>query len=398
MNTFYDYLYWRGDLTIEKSPLNEIDTMIFSILSYVNFTPIFKEFNISNQITMFEVSKRIEELGIYENFDELADFDKECLTILKLAASKRRYSLVKLIAYKEYFKIEKETQFGAISFILENDSIVISFRGTDESLIGWKEDFTMSFSDKVGSQKHGLEYLNEIAKINSNSIYITGHSKGGNVAVYSAVKASVKIQKRIVKVYNFDGPGFNKKAVKKEDYLNLNLDKIITLVPQSSIVGILLQHEEPFSVVYSSKKTGLFQHYPMTWEVETTSFKRLDGVDNGTQYFDKTMHAFLEGLSEEDLIVFVDTLFSTVQAGGAITLRDLFKSPTKTLSAIHKYSSETPNETKRQVEKIIKAFFKVSREVTRKESKKQFNETKAKTVNKFKESFGLPINECNKCQ
>jgi hypothetical protein len=391
VNTFYDYLYWRGDLTIEQSPLNEIDSMIFSILAYVNFTPVLNEFNIIDQITMNDTLTKFTELGLFENTDGLSDFDKECLTILKLVSSKRRYSKIKLIGYKEYFKIEKETQFGAISFILEDDSLLLSFRGTDESIIGWKEDFTMSFSNKIGSQKHGLDYLNEIAKINNNSIYITGHSKGGNVAVYSSVKSDQKIQERIVRIFNFDGPGFNKNAVTKDEYLNLGVDKIVTLVPQSSIVGILLQHEEPFSVVYSSKKTGIFQHYPMTWEVETTGFKRLDGVNNGTQFFDKTMHTFLEGLSEDDLLLFVDTLFNTVQAGGAVTLRDLFKSPAKTLSAIHKFNSETPSETKKQVETMIKAFFKISREVTKKESIKQFQATKAKTVNKLKESLEFPL-------
>ena len=393
MNTFYDYLHWRGDLTMEQSSLNEIDSMLFSMLSYVNYTPVLKEFNISDKITLLETSKKFEELGVFENTDKLFDFDKECLEILKLIAPKKRYSNINLIGYKEHFKIEKETQFGAICYILEDESVVVSYRGTDESLIGWKEDFAMSFSDKIGSQKHGLEYLNEVVKINNKPLYLTGHSKGGNVAVYSAIKSSKKIQDRIVKVYNFDGPGFNSKAVTKEEYLNLSIDKIVTLVPQSSIVGILLQHEEPYSVVFSSKKTGIFQHYPMTWEVDTSSFIRLDEVDNGTQYFDKTMHTFLDGLSEDDLTLFINTLFSTLQAGGAITLRDLFKTPGKTLSAIHKYCSETPTETKKQVEKIVKAFFKISGEVAKKESQKQFSENKTKVVNKFKDNFELQLNE-----
>lgn len=389
MNTFYDYLHWRGDLTMDQSPLNEIDAMIFSILSYVDFKHVLKHFNTTDRISLTETSNKFEELGIFKNTKGLSDFDKECLEILKLVASKPRYSLIQLIGFKERFKVENSTQFAAISYILNDQSILVAFRGTDESIIGWKEDFTMSFSDKVGSQKYGLDYLNDIQKINNKPIYLSGHSKGGNVAVYAAVKADKNIQDRILKVYNFDGPGFNKKAVNKDDYNTLGLDKIITLVPQSSIVGILLQHEEPFRVVYSSKKTGIFQHYPMSWEVEPSSFKRLEDVKNVTQYFDATMRTFLEELKEDDLEIFVDTLFNTVQAGGAINLRDLFKTPGKTLSAIHKYCLETPTETKKQVENVIKAFFKVSREVSKIESKKQINAVKAKKMIQFKEDVEL---------
>lgn len=392
MNTFYDYLYWRGDLTIDQSPFNEIDAMIFSMITYVDFSPVIKSFNTSDKISLFEVSKKFEQLGIYDNTKDLLEFDKECLQILKLVASKARYSLIMLTGYQNLFQIENETQFAAVTYILYDESLLVTFRGTDESIIGWKEDFTMSFSGKIGSQKYGLEYLNQVAKINNNSLYIAGHSKGGNVAVYSSIKAEKEIQDRIVQVYNFDGPGFNKKAVTKDEYNMLGLDKIVTLVPQSSIVGILLQHEEPYSVVYSSKITGLFQHYPMSWQVDIACFTRLDEVKNVTQYFDQTMRTFLEELKEDDLKLFVDTLFSTVQAGGAITLRDLFKNPTATLSAIHKYTTETPIETKKQVEKIVKSFFKVSREVSKIESKKQFNSVAAKKVLQIKENVELQIN------
>ena len=387
MNTFYDYLYWRGDISTEQSPLNEIDNMIFAMISYIDFSPIFKEFNLTEKYSMFDLEKKLYKLGVFDDVEDLMDFDKECLSILQKVASSRRYSLIKVFGYYEYFKISKDTQFCAISYMLEDESIVVAFRGTDISLVGWKEDLAMSFCTKVGSQQKGLEYLNKISKVNNKPLYVTGHSKGGNVAIYSSIKSDKKIQDRIVKVYNFDGPGFNKKAVSKEEYENLGVQKIVTIVPQASVVGILLQHEEPFEVAYSSKKTGIFQHYPTTWEVERVGFSRLEGIRNESQYFDETIQKFLEGLSENDLEFFVDTIFNSLQAGGAITLKDLGKTRGKALTAIRKYYLDTPKETRKQVEAVLKSFFKVSREVSKKETLRRINLNKEKTTNLLKQTL-----------
>ncbi|MBK5200211.1 MAG: DUF2974 domain-containing protein [Spirochaetaceae bacterium] len=172
-------------------------------------------------------------------------------------------------------------------------------------------------------------------------------------------------------IYNFDGPGFNSKIVTKDDYNSLGIDKIITLVPQSSIVGILLQHEEPYSVVYSSKKTGIFQHYPMSWKVCQKSFKRIEEFKNSSLYFDETIHTFLEQMNEDELTLFVDTLFTTAQVGGAVNLKDLLKNPAKTISAMRKFYNEIPIEIRKQIETFIKAFIKISIQVSTEGSKKQ---------------------------
>lgn len=372
MNSFYDYIYWRGDISMSNDPFNEIDAMIFSLLSYVNYSPIFPEFSLSKHVSIADIVSEFEKKKIFEKAEkELIEFENECLKLLKLLSTCNRYSKILVTAYRESFKIDKTIQFGALTFIIADGTLVLSFRGTDNSIIGWKEDFAMSFDKTVGSQKCGLSYINEVKEINDNNIIITGHSKGGNVAVYSGIKSEKTLQNRIKKIYNFDGPGFNSKTATKKDYESLGINKIITLVPQSSIVGILLQHEEPYSVVYSSKKTGVFQHYPMSWEVCSKSFKRIEGFRNSSLYFDETMHAFLEQMSEEELTLFVDTLFSTVQAGGAVTLKDLLKNPAKTIGAMRKFYNEIPTEIRKQVENFIKAFIKISIQVSAEGSKKQ---------------------------
>lgn len=372
MNSFYDYIYWRGDISMSNDSFNEIDAMIFSLLSYVNYLPIFPEFSINKSKTIKEIVLEFEKNNVFDEAENnLIEFEKECLYLLKLLSKSARYSEILVTAYSESFKIDRTIQFGAVTFILDDGTLVLSYRGTDNSIIGWKEDFAMSFDKTVGSQKYGLIYLNKVNKINNNNIILTGHSKGGNVAVYSGIKANNSIQRKIINIYNFDGPGFNSKTVTKEDYNNLGIEKIISLVPQSSIVGILLQHEEPYSVVYSSKKTGIFQHYPMSWEVDVKAFKRIEEFKNSSLYFDEAMHSFLEQMSEDELTLFVDTLFDTIQAGGAITLKDLLKNPAKTINSMRKFYIEIPNEIRKQIEKFIISFIKIGFQISAEGSKKQ---------------------------
>ncbi len=75
-----------------------------------------------------------------------------------------------------------------------------------------------------------------------------GHSKGGNIAVYSAMECDSSIQSRIIKIYSHDGPGFKEDILKGGKY-ELIKDKIYKILPQSSIVGMLLHHQEDYVVV-----------------------------------------------------------------------------------------------------------------------------------------------------
>ncbi|MBK5200210.1 MAG: DUF2974 domain-containing protein [Spirochaetaceae bacterium] len=186
MNSFYDYIYWRGDISMLNDKFNEIDAMIFSLLSYVNYSHIFPEFSIKKQVSIVDVVAEFESKKVFEKAEkELIDFEKECLKLLKLLSTYNRYSKILVTAYHESFKIDKTIQFGALTFILEDGTLVLAYRGTDNSIIGWKENFTMSLDKTVGSQKYGLSYINIVKEINEKNIILTGHSKGGNVAVYS---------------------------------------------------------------------------------------------------------------------------------------------------------------------------------------------------------------------
>ena len=164
--------------------------------------------------------------------------------------------------------VEQEKQFSAITVHLPNDYIYVAFRGTDNTIVGWREDLNMCFSDTVPSQIDAVNYLNSIAKKYDNEnlkIFVGGHSKGGNLAIYAAAFCDLKFQEKIVTVYNNDGPGFSENIVDTEEYRRI-LPKIQTFMPQTSIIGRLLNHKEKI-IILESTQTGIMQHDLYSWQV-----------------------------------------------------------------------------------------------------------------------------------
>lgn len=374
MNTTYDYIHWRGDIPFSKCPLNEIDALIFALLSNIEYISIFKEFDLNRQILLTEIVKEFKNNGTYKNMDNLSKFEKQNLKLLSDLCEYKRFSTAKLFGYKRHFDEKNYIQFSAISFILEDNSVVLAFRGTDSSLVGWKEDFAMSFKSAVGSQQDCFNYINEIGKLGAKEFFTCGHSKGGNLAVYAALKASNNLQDKISKVFNFDGPGFNKKSVNSYEFEHLGINKITTIVPQSSMVGILMQHAEPINVVYSSNKTGIFQHYPLSWEVCPTHFRRLECTDSLSKNFNETTRYFLESMSDEEMEKFTDALFEMFHEKGALTFRDVVMNPGKTISTMHSVHQKIPEEYKSFLETLGKAMVKATMQVNKdsKRSSKSF--------------------------
>ncbi|MCK9192011.1 MAG: DUF2974 domain-containing protein [Sphaerochaetaceae bacterium] len=371
MNATYDYLYWRGDIPFSKMSFNEIDGLVFALLSNIEYSTVFKDLNVEEKISLTDVVEIFRDKNVFENLSNLSKFEKQNLVLIQDLCHCRRYSTAKLFGYQKDFRKECYTQFSAISFILDDDTVVASYRGTDCSLVGWKEDFAMSFKTEVGAQTDSVSYINFIGRANCKQLITCGHSKGGNLAVYSALKAKSDIQDKIAKVYNFDGPGFNKKVVRAEDFQKIGVDKIITIVPQSSIVGILMQHGEPINVVYSSNKTGIFQHYPLTWEVEPTHFRRLEGTDNLSKNFDETTRIFLENMNEEEMATFTDAIFEMFDKNGAITLRDVMRNPANTIKTMHQVHKEIPEEYRRILGLLGKAIIKASIQIADLPSKRK---------------------------
>lgn len=387
MDNLYDYLYWRGDLSFKSVPPNEIDFVIFAVLSYIDFSSVLAPEDFSVRYSLEKVALSMAEKGSLVPKPETPSFEVECLELLPLLATKTRFRDITLLGYSCNTEKDNALQFAAISFLLPSPELVVSFRGTDATLIGWKEDFMMSFKKSVGSQECGLGYLERVAQVTSAPLSIVGHSKGGNVASYSALKASKAVQHRINRVYSFDGPGFNEQSLKSLENPEMK-EHLTTLVPQGSVVGILMQHEEPIEIVYSCKKGGISQHMPFTWEVHVDHFKRLEERDRASLMFDKSIRKWLEGLDEEEINSFINSFFSTAADAGVQSVSDLKLKPGKTLSNLIKVYSKKDLKTRKQIEKTIGALLLSMREITSIEYKskrdsliEQFRNTRKETMN-----------------
>lgn len=345
MASILDYILWRGDLSFEAAPFNEVDNLILAKLSYLNFNGIVEGYA-RRGIPIWKAAEIYFEEGRDQNKNTGDLMGENFFELLRLMAKSTRFKDLKLKRYIEITDIEKEIQFSAITVDLGNRVMYVAYRGTDDTLIGWKEDFKMSIMEKVPAQEEALTYLNKIAsRCIGHHFYIGGHSKGGNLAVYAAVNASEHLKRRIIKVYNNDGPGFREALVGQLVYQNI-ADRIVTLVPQSSIIGMLLEHEENYLVVQSNQK-GVLQHDGFSWEVCGPSFVHLKSVTPESQIVDRTLKKFLEGLTLEQREAFTDALFEILSSNENKTVTDIKGESWKAIKAMIKTYDGLNKETKK---------------------------------------------------
>ena len=294
MADLFDYLLWRGDLGMDVVPTNPVDTLILSELSYLGYEGLVPgDF-------LHPVPLRV----VAEAFLALPDSDKRIHLkkdpeLLAACAKTKRLGELRLVFYRDELLPEMESQFAAVTWLLPGGSAIVTYRGTDTTLTGWKEDFNMSFQDSVPAQEKALWYLEAFTKVHSDMpLMLVGHSKGGNMAVYSAARCQPEIQERITAVHNHDGPGFQAAVIREPGYRAI-LPKVRTFVPQSSVVGMLLEHEEPYTVV-RSRQLSLLQHDPYSWEVLGGDFIRVEEVDENSRHLDATIKTWLSQTSIQE--------------------------------------------------------------------------------------------------
>lgn len=269
-------------------------------------------------------------------------------------AASPRFRDIRVKGYTEQTDPEREKQFAAVSFQLNKDLCYVAFRGTDSTLVGWKEDFNMAFQYPVPAQKAAAEYLAEAAKHSTGSLRVGGHSKGGNLAVYAAAKAGETLQKRIVQVYSHDGPGFLESVLKSGEWSAIT-PKIHKTLPQSSLVGMLLEQQENFRVVRSDK-FSIWQHDPFSWQVEDGDLCYVDALTPGAQYLDRTLSRWVSGLSVLERERFVDSLYALVDTAKITSLAQLFSGWQESIPALLRAASQMDEDTKEFLFQTVRAL------------------------------------------
>ena len=327
--------------TFDLQPFSSVDSLILSSAAYIHFPDVIPEVENWKGI-------RIQELYRAEYFEEmfhnipLCDDTKQLFFAL---AASPRFRDIRVMGYTEQFDITTEKQFSAVTFQVQPDLSYIAFRGTDSTLVGWKEDFNMAFKSPIPSQEEAVRYIEKAALYCSGKILTGGHSKGGNLAVYAAAMCRENIQSRIMKVYSHDGPGFLESTLQSREFKNISA-RIEKTLPQSSIVGMLLEHQEDFTIV-KSNKSGLLQHDQYTWEIEGNNFIYIENLTRDAKFADKTLTDWLNQISEDDRERFVDALYSVLNANNLTTIDDFRTDWQTAIPATWHAASHLDGDTKR---------------------------------------------------
>lgn len=376
MASLSDYLVWRGDITFAEVPLNTVDALLLSQLSYLNLQGIIGKTERKKECTLARAAKRFWQLHTEEEFKACLSFAvRSAGILLREMAKTKRFGELVLRNYVNRNDLTVEEQFTALEIVLGKKESFISFGGTDDTIIGWKEDFNMCFLSPIPAQLDAKSYLESVLMGSGRKVYIGGHSKGGNLAVYSAVKCNKLFRRSIMRVFNFDGPGFKKEFIESERYQEIK-ERIETWVPESSVIGMLLEHEEDYLVVKSSQ-SGFMQHDATSWEVLGTELIRLPAIKESSRRMAAGVKEWMNGLSPEELEQFGERIYEVMTVTDAKTLADLNKERWKSITAIIQSFNAVDKKTKEMLFALVKVMVSAN---MKKESSKKNEPTEANRI------------------
>ncbi len=386
-DSILNYLKKYGDLSFKERPFCEVDSLILCQFAYLKFDGMVPS------VQENKPSVTMEDLANHESYDNLFKnvwFEKKNRELFERMYAGKRFHNLKLNCYINIIEKEWETQFSAVTFLPEDGPVFVAYRGTDESIVGWKEDFNMSFQSPVPGQSYSLKYLNMVAGKVRQPLCVGGHSKGGNFAVYAAMNCSSALQERILQVYNMDGPGFRPEVLQECNY-DAIAGKTVKIMPHSSVVGLIFEQSDNYKVVRSNA-LGLLQHSPFSWVVKYGRFVDAGQFLQGHKFANDTLNEWILSLDAEKRKTFVDTLYQVISAAEKDDLvefsADWLKSARSVVSAV----KDMDEETTEVIKEIVKAYVTVSQLRVKNELSRGQNKVKDRITRKKEntKTEGLP--------
>ncbi|MCR5688429.1 MAG: DUF2974 domain-containing protein [Lachnospiraceae bacterium] len=351
-NNIVGYIENYGGIPFLEKAFNKVDALILSQFSYFKLDGIVP--SVGEDMEPISVRSIA---GCESVSDLFADerYRKPNMELFEAMASSERFGNIKLSHFINLLNDRWEMQFSAVTAYLTDDDVHVVFRGTDENLIGWKEDFNMAFMTPVPAQVKAVDYLHYAAERIHGDFTVGGHSKGGNLAVYSAMKCSPLVRERIKTIYSQDGPGFTKETLADADFGAVS-SRIEKYVPHSSIIGMLLQTQEDYKVI-ESRSVGILQHDPFNWLVEGDDFVYRDDIAGRYSISDASVNEWAKRADPGEMKLFVDRMYDVLVSAGVSDLNDFkgnFKEITaKILVAVEKMD---PDDKKR-IRAVLSVFF-----------------------------------------
>lgn len=357
MANMIDYVKWRGDITFKELPLNEIDSLIFTELAYVPYDNFVSDAIQCRGIQLntlaekfFAVNSNKTKIGAIIPTDHI-------LELFSVAARSKRFGGVHIRAYVNEVDVKTEKQFSAMCFDIDMHTTYVAYRGTDDTIIGWKEDLNMAFFTPIPAQQRGAEYLEAVGSCTRHNLYVGGHSKGGNLAIYSALMVSEKVKRKIISVHSFDGPGFKKEFVKahKSDSI---APRLIKIMPEGAIIGAIFHPMGKCKFVKSIGK-GLFQHDAFTWELMGKEFLYVREPNKSSIEFHETLENWVEQMTDTEKIDFVEAVYKLCTVNDSSTLSDIATDKFKFIIGVLKTDEKTKKTFLSLINRLIKQkYFK----------------------------------------
>lgn len=365
MSHIVSYIKRQQENTFQDVPFNEVDALVLSQFIYLKLDGLVPAMSEKKEaVYLYELANNLD----YEKVFADERYRKDNVELFEAMVESKRFRRMRMNFFSDIVSVLAETQFSALTVFLEEGPTVVIYRGTDETMVGWKEDFNMNFREPVTGQSLSALYLQQVSELLEGGFIVSGHSKGGNFAVYASMNVEDKIQDRIEKVYSFDSPGFRPEILESVDFNKIK-DRIIKYLPHSSIFGVLLQSRENYQIV-ECFSIGVLQHNPYNWQISGNEFKKVDKLDRGSVFLNETYNEWLYGLTDEELHAYSEIWYQIMQEANITTMLEFTKEPGKTLQSLIDAIRETDDETKEMAKELARGLVEVAKENIRYYAKK----------------------------
>lgn len=330
MANIYDYLEWRGDVTFDMRPFNDVDNLVLSILVYLDFSGVVPSEDQGGSVSLGDACRSLLQKGGGDVAPFVRSVTGMDTQLVRLAAESQRFGDVRLSAYADIVDPARALQFAAIQYDLPHAGTYVAFRGTDSTLVGWRENLMTSFRI-TAAQEEAARYLERAiiradAPEHEASIMVGGHSKGANLAEYAAASCSDHLRQRVTCVYSNDGPGMAPEVMPQSPRQILK-DKLRLIVPVYSVIGMIFARTDEKRMVVASTASGIDQHDMATWQVRRDGMQEVDELSPDCQQLNKSLAAWVDGIPLDERERVTNEVFDALQAGGASTFNQVGATP-----------------------------------------------------------------------
>ncbi len=353
MSDVFDYLKWRSDVPFSIAPFNDVDNLVLAELAYSDFSGVVP--SDGRPVPVTEVCERYFQTHEKEEIQKSTSFTAKAPLLMEYMVTGERFGSMQLCRFVDNLDEERTAQMSAVTYLLGDDTIYVAFRGTDSSLVGWKEDFDIGCLTETRGQELAVSYLDQIAEAFDAPIRVGGHSKGGNFAIYAASFCSAEVQERILNVYSNDGPGFRKEVTEMPGYLRI-LPKVCKIVPDTSMIGMLLTNKATRRVV-KSFASGILQHDAFSWSTERDRFEPAEHSELG-KLLNNVLASWIDGMDDNLRSSVVDTIFDAFEATGADTFHEIAQQKWKSAEAMLGYLFKIPREKQEELFQLAGSLLK----------------------------------------